>query len=90
MTDTEKDDLESLVASPGWARLKAYAQAEYGPQIIMRVAAEPDDAAALLKLRQATAINGAISVLLDYPARRLRDMQPETDTRQPYARGGVR
>lgn len=89
MSDTEKDDLEALLASNGWARLKAYAHAEYGPQIIMRVAAEADDAAALLKLRQATAINGAISVLLDYPVRRLKELQPVADTRQPFARGGL-
>lgn len=85
----EKDDLETMIASPGWQRLKAWASAEYGPQIIMRVAAESDDAAALLKLRQATAINGAIEVLLDYPKRRLKELQPVADTRQPFARGGL-
>jgi hypothetical protein len=89
MSDTEKDDLESLLASPGWARLKAYAQAEYGPQIIMRVATEENDAAALLKLRQATAINGAIDVLLDYPGRRLKELAPVEDARSRFARGGL-
>lgn len=90
MTNDEKDDLDALVASPGWARLKAYAQAEYGPLLMTRVAEETDDAAALLKLRQARAVSGAITVLLEYPTRRLRELQPVEDARQPLSRGGVR
>ena len=89
MTNDEKDDLDALVASPGWARLKAYAHAEYGPLLMPRVAEETDDAAALLKLRQARAVSGAITVLLEYPHRRLRELQPVEPTRQPLSRGGV-
>lgn len=89
MSDTEHDDLDALISSPGWLRLKAYAQAEYGPQILGRVALEEDDGRALLKLRQAKAIHEAINVLLEYPLRRMRELKPPAETRQPFARGGL-
>ena len=82
MNDTEKDDLDALIASPGWARLKAYAQAEYGPLLMTRVAEETDDAAALLKLRQARAVSAA-GVSPSPPARTAADRR---DTPAPEPR----
>jgi hypothetical protein len=70
----EREDLDSLIGSPGWLRFKAWAEAEYGPMILSRAADEPNEAEALSKLRQARAIRGAMEAMLAWPERRLSNM----------------
>lgn len=89
MTD-EREDLQALLASPGWQRFTAWAQQEYGPLILARAADEPNEADALLKLRQARAIKGAVDVMLAWPTRQLQNMA-QSDARyatDPLSRRG--
>lgn len=69
MSDSERDDLDALLTSPGWLRFKAWAESEYGPAILARAADEPNELEALSKLRQARAIKGAVDVMLTWPQR---------------------
>jgi len=68
-TTEQIDELKDLITSPGWRLLVQYASEEYGPLVFSRVAREEDDLKALSLLRQATAIQGAVDALLDYPRR---------------------
>ena len=68
-TTEQIDELKDLITSPGWRLLVQYASEEYGPLVFSRVAREEDDLKALSLLRQATAIQGAVSALLEYPSR---------------------
>jgi len=86
----EREDLQALLASPGWQRFTAWAQDEYGPLILTRAADEPNEAEALSKLRQARAIKGAVDVMLAWPARQLANMA-QADARHatdPLSRRG--
>jgi hypothetical protein len=73
MSDSEREDLQALMSSPGWLRFKAWAKAEYGPLLLARVADEPNDAEAIVKLRQARAVTEAADVMLKWPERTLAD-----------------
>lgn len=90
MTDTEREQLTDLIQSPGWLRLKAWAEAEYGPALLARVAAEPDEMKALQALRASHAITGAIQVVLSWPERQLaKAAQQEPVAVGPSRRGGL-
>jgi len=62
---------KDLLDSPGWAQLKAHAEAEWsGPtfaRLVESMADRPDDAAALSKLRQVLAAKRAVEKLLAVP-----------------------
>lgn len=91
--DQEREDLLDLAKHPGWLRVKAWAESEYGPSILTRVATEEDEAKALIKLRQATAIKGAIETLLGFPERRvtaITSARAQEERDYSLSRGGVR
>ncbi len=86
-TTEQIEELKDLIASPGWRLLSQWATNEYGPLVLSRVANEEDDAKALLQLRQARAIQGAVSALLEYPS---RIVAKHTATSAPSpSRGGL-
>ena len=91
MSDSEREDLDALVTSPGWLRFKAWAAAEYGPLLLARAADEPNELDALNKLRQARAINGAVEVMLAWPTRTLANLQATVARHAPSEsrRGGL-
>ena len=68
-TTEQIEEFKDLITSPGWRLLSQWATNEYGPLVLSRVANEEDDTKALLQLRQARAIQGAVSALLEYPSR---------------------
>lgn len=67
----ERNDWRDLQDSPGWALLKAHAEAEWSgatfARLVEAMADKPDDSAALSKLRQAIAAKRAVEKLLATP-----------------------
>lgn len=82
MPNTEREDLQNLSTHPGWLRLKEWAANEWSDQIqehIGHAANERDDVAALNKLRQVIAAKKAVFVVLDWPERRLKQLDAVTE-----------
>ena len=73
-TDDEYRDWKDLLASPGWARLTAYAAELTNPVTLERhvtLALDGADATALGKLRQIIASNRAIAGVMTHPRARI-------------------
>src|SRR5690606_22422063 len=88
-----KADLENLIKSPGWLRIRAWAAEEYAAQLLQHTelaANDTNDAAALHKLRQVIAARKAIQTALGWPERELQKYRvPEqTDQFASLRRGG--
>ena len=79
--DTEHHEWRDLVASPGWVRLKAHAEAEWtGPaftNLVEALANKPDDLEALSKLRQVLAARKAIDRLFRVPGEQMAKLARE-------------
>lgn len=74
---SEQDDLENLLKSPGWLRLKENVTQTWGEQLaqyVTQATTEADDVMALNKLRQVVAAKTAVERLLAWPAERLRHL----------------
>jgi hypothetical protein len=67
----ERQEWQDLTGAPGWARLKAHAEAEWsGPtfaRLVESLADRPEDTTAMSKLRQAIAAKRAVEKLLAVP-----------------------
>lgn len=78
----EKEDLQTLITSPGWLRVVNYATQEWQEQIArhMETAAnDTNDLMALQKMRQVIAAKKAVERLIAWPEERLRAMQASTE-----------
>lgn len=93
---SEKEDLDQLVHSQGWLRVKAFASKEWSEQHeahVRRAANEVNDAMAIQKLRQVIAAKEAIERLVQWPHERMRQLDAaeksnETEQAQPLSRRG--
>ena len=73
-TEDEYRDWKDLLASPGWARLQAYAAETVSPATLERhvtLALDGADAGALGKLRQIVAAKRAVLGVLTHPQARV-------------------
>lgn len=88
-----RDDLENLLASPGWIWLQSKVKEHWGDQLATHVegaANETDDQIALGKLRQVVAAHKAVRQVMQWPAEELRKMRAQKETTTaPFARGGI-
>lgn len=78
--DQEREDLDALVKSPGWHRVKQWAKEDLAAR--MATATEgaanlTDDVAALNQLRQVIAAKRAVELALNWPDDRLRKLVSE-------------
>ena len=87
-TKAEQAAWTDLVQSPGWDRLVAHAKAEWdGPAFVAQVeslADNPDDPAALSKLRQLMAAKRAVQRLLATPASQIERAKRMTSESRPF------
>lgn len=99
MENTEYEDLDALLSSPGWERFKAYVKSEWGPEGVqftraLALAADTiDDPTAMAKFRQVlVAQKACMSVLEWLPARvthlKATELKPESDA-LPMSRRGT-
>jgi hypothetical protein len=94
MSDDIKHEWADLDRSPGFARLRAHAEAEWsGPafvSLVEQLADKPTDAEALSKLRQMLAAKRAVERLLSVPAEQVKrlERQGETQHLDPLRRRG--
>lgn len=75
----ERDDFDNLLKSPGWLRLKMYAEEQWTgrlTQYLAQATGDRDDAIALQRLRQVIAAKEAVERLLAWPSERLRVLTP--------------
>ena len=92
--DQEREDLDALVKSPGWHRIKQWAasdMAAHMAQATEQAANVADDALALNKLRQVIASKRAVEMALNWPEDRLRQltsMAAQQEREQTYSRRG--
>ena len=87
-----RDDLENLVASPGWKWLEQRVKDHWTDHLASHVesaAADTDDALALSKLRQVVASHKAVRQVMNWPTEELRKHRQEPDLRPSFARGGA-
>jgi len=73
--DQEREDLDALVKSPGWHRIKAWATSDMSAHMLAateQAANVTDDAVALNKLRQVIAAKKAVEMTLNWPEDRLK------------------
>lgn len=78
---SELDDLQNLIKSPGWLRVKAFGEGEWSDNItrhIGQAADDRDDVMALQKLRQVLAAQKAILRLLAWPEERIQALEQQT------------
>lgn len=74
---SEQDDLDNLIKSPGWLRLKSWAEHEWKEQERLhsrRAADELSDVAAINKLRQVIAASQAVDLVLGWPESQIQKM----------------
>lgn len=75
--DHEREDIDALLRSPGWQRVKAWAEKDLTAKMnsaTEHAANETDDVSALGKLRQVIAAKRAVTLVLDYPETRLQEL----------------
>jgi hypothetical protein len=94
VTDVQIGDLEELTACKGWAWLKARAEAEFGPAMLvakLRKIHESEDAPPMkqAKTEQAFAAQAAVVGVLEMPAREIQK-QREAFTKRPDDMAGMR
>lgn len=96
MSDDIKQEWADLDRSPGFARLRAHAEAEWsGPAfvgLVEQLADKPTDAEALSKLRQMLAAKRAVERLLNVPGeqvKRLARQEDDTLTGHASRRGSL-
>lgn len=98
MTDShEREDLESLCVSPGWQWFVAHALQEYDTDLLDKVThvyddPENKDGMAEDKLRQLLAVRREMRRMLEWPAKRVRDLsraEHERDGRGQSRRGSL-
>jgi len=82
----EQTDLESLVASPGWVRFCAFSLREYDSNFLEHVNnvladAANDDKRCIDKMRQMAAVRQQVRRLLEWPEKRIKDLQRLTQQR---------
>lgn len=82
--DREYEDLEALTKAPGWLRFKLaqekHWEAEFGNFVRIAVN-DPNDAGALMKLRQIVTAKDAVLGALKYPDERMRQLKEAADHR---------
>lgn len=93
MDPNEREHYEALIQSPGWLLLTAWAKDEFRQQLSTLVALavkDSNDAAALTKLRQVVAAKEAVELVLEYPAKRAKELRAEAEARLRPALPGRR
>jgi len=91
----EREDLDALVKSPGWLRVKQWATTDLQARMMQATegaANLTDDLAALNQLRQVIAAKRAVEVVLHWPAARVATLTAAAEPeREPaLSRGGGR
>lgn len=89
-----RDDLENLLASPGWHWLEAKVKTHWSDQLaahVRQAASEQDDLIAIAKLRQVVAAHTAVEQVLNWPRETLTSIKGETHKQapHPFSRGGL-
>jgi len=87
-----RDDLESLIKSPGWHWLEQQVKAYWANQLDNHVASaanETDDAIALAKLRQVVASHKAVRQVMTWPQEELKRLTTPKPSATPFTRGGI-
>jgi len=99
MENTEYEDLDALLSSPGWERFKAYVKSEWGPEgvqfqrALVAAADVIDDPMAMAKFRQVLVAQKACMGVIDWlPARvahlKATTLDPTSDA-LPMSRRGT-
>ena len=95
MSDTEQEDLESLVKSPGWLTLMEHAKREWVTGYPLKVKTAIAEARATkhsaeVAVQCIDAASDAVNALLTWPTQRLQQLQ-HAQMKRPssYARGGL-
>lgn len=84
MESTEYEDLEALLASPGWSRFVAHVKREWGPEGVqfqraLTAAADmADDPLALAKFRQVLVAQKACQGVVDWLPQRVAHLKAAT------------
>lgn len=92
--DQEREDLDALVKSPGWHRVKAWAKHDLAQNMTQATEAAADltdDVVALGRLRQVIAAKKAVEMALNWPEERLAKLVSDAagQEREPsYSRRG--
>lgn len=92
--ETELEELESLLASPGWRNFLRYSQADWGPETYRRKVQQalglvPDRPRAEDHVLQIEAAARAVERLLAWPEQRVRELRAKQESRpQALGRGG--
>ena len=90
---TIREDLDNLVKSPGWKRLKAWAQSEWSDRLLThteQAANTADDVQALNKLRQVIAARRAVEMVLGWPDEQIKRLDaPAPHSAVTLSRGGI-
>ncbi|MCR4338503.1 MAG: hypothetical protein NUW01_01305 [Gemmatimonadaceae bacterium] len=84
--DTEREDLEALIASAGWKRFAFHALSEWDSKFAehaARAANITDDKLAIDRLRQVIAIQQEVKRLLAWPGERLSALAGIEQQRAP-------
>jgi hypothetical protein len=90
-----RDELEALVASPGWAWLVRTERAHWEDQAeryLKAAAGETDDRMALNKLRQVIAARDAVARVFQRPDEKIRDLRSAAEhasAAPPLSRRGL-
>ena len=91
MAESELTDLQDLVASPGWARLRDHAKQTWVVQFytaVERLLDSPDSDVAA-KARQAAAARRAVDTLLGWPEERIGTIKRGEDKPALGRRGAL-
>lgn len=97
MENTEREDLEALLRSAGWARFQQHVQSEWGTAdgggqrfllAVTKAANHTDDAMATGQLRQIIAAQREIQTLMAWVGQRLQQVTPDKDYERPHSRRG--
>jgi len=85
--DDEQVDLESLIAAPGWARFCAFGLREYDQHFLEHVQtvlsdSANDDKVSIDKMRQIAVVRQQVRRLLEWPEKRIKDLQRMTQQRE--------
>ena len=81
---TETEDLDQLVHSQGWLRLKSFAADEWTARLeshLLQAAGEREDAMAANKIRQVLVAKAAVERLLKWPTERLAELERAKQSR---------
>ena len=88
--ETEREDLESLIASPGWRRLVAHFNSVYDGQFLdhaTKILSHDEDPGVLAKMRQLAAVRQAWGHIRSYPEDRVASVRRLEDTQAASRRG---